>query len=55
MATTFTNLNTALIDDKIVEALKHVLPLLDMFSHVILAEDAIKAAGQDYKEKHPGN
>ena len=40
MATTFTNLNTALIDDKIVEALKHVLPLLGMFSHVILADDA---------------
>jgi hypothetical protein len=41
MATTFTNLSTAQVDDMIVEALRSVLPTFDMFSMRVDAEPAI--------------
>jgi len=42
MASTFTNINQAQVDQKIVEALRHVLPLFGMFSHVIEEDDRTK-------------
>jgi len=39
MASTFTNINQALVDQKIVEALRHVLPLFSMFSYLIEEDD----------------
>jgi hypothetical protein len=39
MATTYTNLNSALIDEMVVEALRDVLPMLDMFSHIVETDD----------------
>jgi len=41
MASTFTNLNQALVDEKVVEALRHVLPMFGMFSHIVQPDDAI--------------
>jgi hypothetical protein len=41
MATTFTNLSTAQVDDMVVGAIRTILPALDMFSLQVLAEPAI--------------
>jgi hypothetical protein len=39
MASTFSNINQALVDMRIIEALRHVLPLFGMFSHIIEEDD----------------
>ncbi len=41
MATTFTNLSTAQVDNMVVEAIRTILPALDMFSMRVDAEPAI--------------
>jgi hypothetical protein len=42
MATTFTNLNSAVIDDMVVAALRDVLPMLSIFSHIVETDDKEK-------------
>jgi len=39
MASTFTNINQALVDQRVIEALRHVLPLFSMFSHIVEEDD----------------
>lgn len=41
MASTFTNLSTAQVDDMVVEAIRTILPMFDMMSFRVLAEPAI--------------
>jgi hypothetical protein len=42
MASTISNINQAQVDERIVEALRHVLPLFSMFSYIIEEDDRIE-------------